>query len=129
MIITIPLRLESVANLREHWGARARRAKLHRDTTSMVVRAAWRGWLPLGEWSREELLDRGLVVTLARIALRTLDCDNLAAALKSVRDGVADALGLKSDADPRVAWRYCQRRGMPGEYAVEVRIEGAQCLN
>ena len=48
--------------------------------------------------------------------------DNLAAALKHVRDGVADALGM-DDGDPRLVWLYGQRRGRPGEYAVLVEIQ------
>ena len=28
-----------------------------------------------------------------------------------------------TDADPRVTWRYAQRRGSAGEWAVEVQIE------
>jgi len=35
---------------------------------------------------------------------------------------VADALGI-DDRDPRVDWRYAQRRGAAKEYAVEIRIE------
>jgi len=36
--------------------------------------------------------------------------------------GIADALGI-DDRDPRVSWRYAQRRGEPKVYAVEVSIE------
>ena len=59
---------------------------------------------------------------LTRIGPRRLDSDNLAAALKHVRDGVADALGM-DDGDPRLVWLYGQRRGKPGEYAVLVEIQ------
>jgi hypothetical protein len=48
--------------------------------------------------------------------------DGLPGALKAVVDGVADALGLASDRDPRVTWTYDQRRGVPGEYAVELEV-------
>jgi len=66
-------------------------------------------------------LDDGLVVTLCRVAPRTLDDDNLRGATKGLRDGVADALGI-NDNDPRVTWEYQQRRGHAGEYAVSVTI-------
>ena len=36
--------------------------------------------------------------------------------------GIADALGI-DDRDPRVSWRYSQKRGKPKEYLVEVSIE------
>ncbi len=51
--------------------------------------------------------------------------DGLRASLKGVVDGIADALGLKSDRDPRVSWAYDQRRGMRAEWAVTIRIEAA----
>lgn len=61
-------------------------------------------------------------VKLTRVAPSNgLDDDNLRGALKSVRDGIADALGV-DDRDPRVTWEYDQRRGKPREYAVEVEI-------
>lgn len=51
--------------------------------------------------------------------------DGLGAALKGIIDGVADALGLTNDRDPRVRWVLGQRRGKRGEYAVEVEITPA----
>jgi len=48
--------------------------------------------------------------------------DGLGASLKSVIDGIADWLGLPKDRDPRVRWALDQRRGKPGEYAVDVEI-------
>lgn len=59
-------------------------------------------------------------VRLTRLAPRLLDDDNLQAALKHVRDGVADALGLHDD-DPRLHWSYAQQRER--RYAVLVDIE------
>lgn len=64
-----------------------------------------------------------LVVTLTRIAPGTLDDDGLAAAFKAVRDGLTDALGFRSDADPRLRWRYGQHRGDRAQYAVRVHLE------
>lgn len=45
--------------------------------------------------------------------------DGLPQALKSIVDGLADALCLANDRDPRVTWEYDQRRG---PYGVEVEI-------
>lgn len=59
------------------------------------------------------------VVRLTRAAPSNgLDDDNLRSALKAIRDGIADALGV-DDRDPRVTWEYDQRRG---PYSVEVEI-------
>jgi hypothetical protein len=77
----------------------------------MLVRAA-RGALPKSGT---------VAITLTRIAPGVLDTDNLASALKAVRDGVADALRV-DDGSSRVAWRYAQERGKPRQYAVRVAI-------
>ena len=105
MTVDLPLRIESVANLREHWAKRAKRAKAHR----MAALAIKPHLLPC-------------VVTLTRIAPRALDDDNLRSGFKNFRDGIADRLGI-ADNDPRVEWRYAQERGKPKEYAARVKIE------
>lgn len=99
--VTLPLRTVSEANGQHgHWAARARRRKAQRGLACTVVGAHWRC----------SGLALPVVVVLTRIAPSSgLDDDNLRVALKSVRDGVADALGL-DDRDPRVAWQYAQRR-------------------
>lgn len=109
MQVVLPVRASSTLNAREHWAVRARRAKAHRDT------AAW-------SLKRKPVPALPCVVTLTRVGPRTLDTDNLAGALKSVRDGVADWLKV-DDGDARVTWRYEQRKGAPKEYAVEVQVE------
>lgn len=101
----LPLRIESVANKREHWSRKAQRTKLHR----MAAIAVPAHPLPC-------------VVTLMRIAPRALDDDNLASGFKALRDGIADRLGV-DDRDPRVTWRYIQGRGKAKEYAARVWIE------
>ena len=106
--VELPLRIEARANRREHWAARARRAKQHRIAALAVPSHP----LPC-------------VVTLTRVAPRRLDDDNLAAGFKALRDGIADRLGV-DDADPRVTWRYAQERGRRKEYAARVRIEARE---
>lgn len=105
LVIEVPLRIESVANLREHWSKRAKRAKSHREAALMVP--------------THQLPCR---VTLMRVAPRPLDTDNLASAFKGLRDGIADRLGVK-DNDPRVEWRYEQAKGKPKEYTAFVVLE------
>ena len=49
-------------------------------------------------------------VVLTRISPKPFDSDNLEAAFKSVRDGMAEAWGI-DDADPRVTWVTDWRKG------------------
>lgn len=109
--IVIPIRIESVDNLREHWSKRAKRAYEHREAVWWHLKAAKAPHaLPC-------------VVTLTRIAPRSLDGhDNLRSGLKAACDGVTDWLLAKTDADPRIEWRYAQERGRPHEYALRVEI-------
>ncbi len=113
--LRLSLRLRSSLNQREHWGARARRAKQERKLAYWTLKA-----------NRQARPPFPLLVTITRIAPRQLDSDNLAGAAKGVRDGLADALGV-DDGDEgdegRVTWAYAQRKGEPREYAVEVTIE------
>jgi hypothetical protein len=106
-VIELPLRIESEANRRDHWGDKARRVKAQRFAAIAVPVHP----LPC-------------VVTLVRVAPRALDDDNLRSAFKALRDGIADRLGVK-DNDPRVRWEYAQVRGRAKEYAARVSITGA----
>ncbi len=107
--VTVPIRIVSVMNGREHWSKRARRAKLHRDSTYLALKAA-----------RVPLMGP-CIVTLTRIAPRTLDGDNLQSGCKAARDGVADWLDL-DDASPLIVWQYAQRRGGPKEYGLQIDL-------
>lgn len=103
--VTLPLKIESVANKREHWAVRAKRTKAHRKAAIMIPTTQ-----PLP-----------VEVVLIRIAPRELDTDNLQSGLKALRDGIADRFGVK-DNDPRIGWNYEQKRGKPREYAVEIQV-------
>lgn len=111
--VVLEYRLPSAANMREHWRSRHRRAKTQRLMGRIMVSTMTGVWPAAPE--------PGTVVTLTRIAPCPLDDDNLAAAFKAVRDGIADGLGIR-DNDPRVSWRYAQRRGKPREYAIEADL-------
>jgi len=90
---------------------KAARRKKERTTTRLAALAGMSGgayWFPL-------------TVTLRRVAPRKLDGDGLQAALKSVRDGIADALGV-NDGSSAVTWRYEWRKGGVRVYEVEVEI-------
>ena len=106
MKFTLPLRLVNSTNAREHWGARAKRAKRDREAAYLVTR---RAALPC-------------IVTITRIGKRMMDDDNVRAACKNIRDGIAQRLGV-DDADPRVTWRYGQETAR--EYSVRIEIDDA----
>lgn len=59
-------------------------------------------------WDKSEI--NFWVVRLVRVAPRLLDTDNLEGALKSVRDGIADAFGI-DDRDSRVRYVVDQAKG------------------
>ncbi len=108
--VEIPLKTTNPLNgSHGHWAARARVRATQRQIAGLALRAA----LP-----RRTVTP--CVVTLTRLAPSNgLDPhDGLGAALKGTIDGVADALGLKDDRDPRVTWVLAQERGPYG-----VRIE------
>jgi len=117
VIVYVPVETRSETNQREHWGARHRRRKMQRTATYYELLA----FEPLRP-------DPPVVVTLTRISPRKLDDDNLRAALKACRDGVADWLGI-DDGDERIEWRYGQEKGAPREKAVRVEIEAKEARN
>jgi hypothetical protein len=102
----IPVKIVSVANAREHWGARARRAKIHRQAAFFCTPAGVHPPCTIH------------IIRVAPTSYGTLDTDNLANACKGVRDGIADRMKI-DDADPRVTWSYGQKVGKVG---VEVEV-------
>ena len=106
---TIPVRTPSASNLREHWRARHRRTKAQR-------RAAYYASLAAGV----PLARESATVRMTRVSPRRLDDDNVRGALKAVRDGIADALGV-DDADERVRWEYDQSVSRKAHVVVDVQ--------
>lgn len=109
-MIVIALRTARGLNNREHHMARHRRVKAEREAVAWMLPKT-RPALPC-------------VVTLTRVAPSSgLDVgDNLEGSLKAARDQVADWLGI-DDRDPRVQWRYDQRRSRPRVWQVWVSFE------
>ncbi len=118
---TLPLRLTNPLNgSHGHWAARARERKHQRSIVGLACAASfaeYRTGLAKGYLAR-------VVVIIERIAPRQFDYDGLVASAKSVRDGIADALGLRDDNDERVVWQYAQSRGKPREYSVRITVRG-----
>ena len=87
-------------NTREHYMARARRVRHEKEFVG---------------WELAKLREKPPVpckVTLMRMApSRGLDDDNLAGALKSVRDAVADWLGVDDRDRATVRYEYTQESG------------------
>lgn len=109
--VTIPMRIVSVANMREHWATKATRAKSQRILA----------WAELKAADKAPRLMGPVTVKLTRIAPRMLDDDNLRSAFKACRDGVADWLGV-DDRDPRVTWDYGQERGHVKTYQARIEV-------
>ena len=107
MTTKIPIRTYSALNERIHWAKRARRTKQEREVAYLFAANTFRG------------INFPMTVKLTRVAPRMLDDDNLRGALKGIRDGIADRLGI-DDREPCVTWEYGQCKGDPGEYAVIV---------
>lgn len=94
-----------------HWSVISKRRKAHRQLAMYATIARVR---------RPRF---PIVVTLTRLSAGRLDSDGLLAALKSLRDGVADGLGLRDDNDPRVTWKYEQETAPRKKYGVEIVID------
>ena len=112
---TVPVRTVSALNCREHWATKARRVKAERDATRWAYRTR-------PTIHTDQVPDPPLVVRMTRISSGLLDDDNLAGALKGVRDEVAAMLGY-DDGDPRVTWERAQEKAKRGVYGVRVTVE------
>lgn len=110
----IPGHLPSRANLHQHWTKRHRMAKRQRLAARLLTHAF------VGFQLLADIKARGAVVRLSRISPRRLDTgDNEATAFKSIRDGIADALGV-DDRDARISWVYSQAQGKPPRVLVSI---------
>lgn len=110
----------------QHWSVKSRKRKAER---AAVARAVAVGRVPLRvgvtgplDQALADLAAPGLVsVRLIRTKPRggPMDGDGLAASLKSVRDGVALALGIDDGDTARVRFDYAEERG---EWGVRVEV-------
>jgi hypothetical protein len=104
--IFIQIKAVSVANLREHWAEKAKRAKSQR-TIARVKTPPYDG-------------PPFIRVMMVRVGIRELDDDNLRTALKAYRDGVADRFRV-DDASPFIKFDYAQERGDKEGVRIEIR--------
>lgn len=120
VVVTLPLRIYSPLNgSHGQWVGQAHRRKKQRHN------ASWACGGPLAEYRKALAENRlpAIEIRITRIAPRELDDDNMIAGAKSIRDGVADALGV-DDRDKRLRWLYTQEKGKPKEYATRITVAG-----
>jgi hypothetical protein len=88
---------KTTLNSRDHWAVKAHRAKQERSAAFLILRT--KGKPP----------ELPVTVELTRHAARLMDSDQIVTVMKSVRDGVADWLGV-DDGDDRITWVVKQRK-------------------
>ena len=110
----VRMKVPSMANQRLHWAAKHRQVKKQRQLVHTQL------LLNFGRQHYEKP-----TVKLIRVG-RPLDSDNLASALKAVRDGVADYLQMLDDSDKLITWQYAQWPGSPQGVRVEIRPAGGK---
>lgn len=110
----LPINVVSEANGRDHWAAKARRAKGQRTTTRIATRNAAAIAVDAVDWPILVILTR-----LKRKGQRDYDDDNLRSAFKAMRDGVADAFGMR-DNDERISWEYSQLKDPRGGVQITI---------
>jgi hypothetical protein len=114
-VINLPIRTVPGLNAREHWQVRAKRVRKEREATAWML-------------AREPKPVVPCTVLLTRVAPSAgVDDDNLAGALKGVRDEIAKWLGVDDRDRRQVRYRYAQSRG---EWCVRIEFgpapKGAQ---
>src|SRR3954462_7116302 len=117
---TVPIKTQNESNgSHGHWAAKASRRRKQREATIVTFIKATAG----KRWQ----IDPPYRVTMRRISAGLLDTDALPLSLKSIRDQIAEELGVTDGpTDSRVTWIYDQRRGKRGAFSVEVEID---CLS
>ena len=112
--LSIPVKLVSEANMREHWAIKNKRKK-HQQTVVEYALAGLKRDIPVFP----------VHVVITRVGVRKLDSDNLAGSAKGVRDQIAKVLGCDDGDESKVTWEYRQRKGVPKEYSMDLIIQGA----
>ena len=118
-MIHVPIKTVSGMNAREHWRVKANRVKKERQATGWMLKGKPKPEIPCS-------------VILTRLSFGSLDDDNLASALKGVRDEIAQWLGVDDRDRITVRYEYRQKRVARGEYGVEIEfgppVSGAQLV-
>lgn len=108
---SMPIRVFSETNAREHWGKKFKRKKAQKQETRI-------------EWKRaagRRRISLPCVVRLTRIGSRPLDDDNLGESFKAIRDQIAAEIGV-DDGSSLIKFEYAQEAIGKREYAVRVQV-------
>ncbi len=119
-------------NARVHWRTRADRTKKQRTIAKMMTAQAGHAtgimrtlYRAVGKELAIEVRIPSVVTLTRKHSGVALDDDNLRSMMKAIRDGIADALGIK-DNDPRVQWLYRQQKTKRNDFGVIVEIDNAE---
>lgn len=112
---TIPIRVISEANQREHWTVKNRRKKAQQGETAVALFIAH---IP----QRTKPPSDKLFFTLTRHGQNALDTDNLAGSFKHVQDAIAKWFGVDDGDTEKIAFDYQQVATGKREYFVNVQI-------
>lgn len=112
----MPIKIESVANKREHWSKKYSREKAQKLAVKLNF---------LTVLKRD--LELPVLIKLTRVAPRTLDYDNLVAGMKHVVDCIADIIkpGLsagRADSSEDMSFVYEQQKGKAKEYKLLIEV-------
>lgn len=114
----VPIRIHSELNMSHHWSKKYKRKKAIQN----AIRYYWRMHV-------NRALKLPVLVSLTRVAPRSLDYDNLVGALKTSVDTVCDLIkpGLapgQADSDENIKIEYHQTKfKMPNYYALIIEVE------
>lgn len=134
--LRLNLRTISALNARENWRKRAQRVRWERYCVAVAlvvkdqrVRPAPPSPVKVKPADLEMFrryypapFEHPVVVTMTRVSPGEVDDDNLPGALKAVRDELSVWLCGGNDRDPRVQWRYAQKKE-PKTHAVLISVE------
>jgi hypothetical protein len=109
----LPLKTKNPTNNRQHWRTVWRRAKVERSTSCTLTKLK----------INESGMRLPVVATLTRFSFGELDDDGLRSALKSVRDGIADAFGVDDSSKSALRFLYAQEKCKRGAFCVRVTLE------
>lgn len=116
MRIEIPVKVVSRANQRVSWQARHTKDKKQREAAAIFTANV------INRLGKEDPPYR---ITFVASLKRLMDDDNLANALKPIRDGVCQSLGVDDSTTSPVEFLYFQ---VQGPYGVAVEIEHVEVL-
>lgn len=113
-VLYLKIHLWSEANMSGHWSKGYNRKTYQQNLVAQ-------------KWYTEGVdLNPPVIITLTRMAPRTLDSDNLVTAFKSIRDRVASLLVPgkrpgRADNHPGIKWEYSQEKNK--QYQVRIIID------